>query len=100
MHYQTKYLKHSDGAGCASNSYIKTDYGYLIRKMTNFIGIYTTKLFIYPDGFAKAVTKAKVNYTPNEQWTIYFDAQGHEITTEGNSTRKELAIWKKLRLNQ
>ena len=80
-----------------SNEYEKTNYGYKITRMTNFIGIYKTKLYIYKDGTAKAVTKAEVNYSPNEQWTIYFDARGFEIVDPSNSTRKELAIWKRLK---
>lgn len=97
MNYKDKYLHESDNGAGRTNTFKKTVYGYKIERRTPFVAIYKTTLFIYSDGFAKSMTKAKVNYRPDEQWTYYYDADGENIQDENNSTRKELAIWKRLR---
>jgi len=97
-HYNNMYLYFHNGVGCDSNTYVKTSYGYKIKRMTNFIAIYRTKLYIYADGSAKAVTKASKNYCADWQYTYYFDKRGFRIDAE--TTRKELAIWKKGRLRK
>lgn len=94
-HYKDIYLFNHKGIQFAGNSYKKTDYGYSIRATTNFVSITQTKLYIYGDGTAKAVSKVNRNYAAKYQYTTYFDSSGIEIIAEGDNTRKELALWKK-----
>lgn len=84
-------LKHS---GLTTVKRVKTKYGWHIVKMSNYIAIYTTRLEVYPDGTAKAVTKVNKNYYPKYQYTLYFDKDGKEIKDKHNRTRKELHYWK------
>lgn len=97
-HYRCNYnLNHKrlESITGAHSSVTKTDYGYNILKTTTYITVTKTKLFIYNDGFAKAVSKVRCNYSPPYQITKYYDGYGNEII--GDSTRSELNVWKKLR---
>jgi hypothetical protein len=83
------------GDGCACRKTEKTDYGFKYLKMTNWITIAKSKIFVYKDGFAKSVTNVDTNYRPKVRETCYYDQQGFEII--GKTTRGELSVWKKLR---
>ena len=74
----------------------KTSYGYIVKLFTNYVSIYTKKIYVYPDGKAKCVTIVDQNYHPKYQHTTYFTKEGNEIISDTNSTREELNYWKQL----
>lgn len=101
--YQDKYLNTELGKlgdsryqGLITISREKTSYGYKIVQATNYIAIYNTKLYIYPDGRAKSVTKVNKNYHAPYQYTLYYDKNGKEIKDYQNRTRIELHYWKNI----
>lgn len=77
----------------------QTKYGYIFHMFNHYITLYYGKLFINPDGSAKARIKVMRNYCPTYYETHYFDLQGYEIKAANNNTRTELAIYNRLRNN-
>ena len=75
----------------------KTNYGYCFQMFNNWVTLFYGKLIINEDGTAKMKMKVDKNYRPVHYYTTYFDDQGREIVTIGNSTRKELSIYKSIR---
>lgn len=101
--YHEKYLNTELGhlgsskfQGLITLNRVKTDYGWKITQGTNYISIHKVRLYIYPNGTAKSVTKVNRNYCTPYQYTIYYDTQGREIKDNNNSTRKELSYFKSL----
>ncbi len=80
----------------ANNSKTVTDYGYRLTHITSYVCIYKTRLEIYPNGSAKAVTRVEKNYHAPYQTTVYFDKDGREIIDNNNNTCKELAYFKSI----
>jgi hypothetical protein len=74
----------------------KTNYGYKVNLMTNYITLYTKYIYVNEDNSAKIVTKVDQNYRAKYQYTLYHDLKGNRIDCE-NNTRKELKIYKELR---
>jgi hypothetical protein len=74
----------------------ETNYGYIVKLMTNYITLFTKYIYINSDGSAKIVTKTERNYCPKYQTTVYHGIDGREIVID-NSTRKELIEYKKQR---
>jgi hypothetical protein len=72
-------------------------YGYSIQMFNDYVTLYYIKLIINEDGSAKAHVRMEKNYQPTQRWTLYFAPDGREIKDATNSTRKELATYKKLR---
>lgn len=100
--YKEKYLDTKIGklgtsqGGLITLKRTKKPYGWHILQGTNFISIHTTRLEVFEDGRAKAVTKVDKNYHAKYQVTTYYNKDGKEIISNDNSTRKELSYFKKL----
>lgn len=96
--YQEKYLsKEATKRNTRVTKVTKKPYGYLIKMMNDYITLFTVKLEIYEDGFAKARIKIEKNYQPTRMVSRYFDQSGREIISETNNQRVELNHWKRLR---
>lgn len=74
----------------------KTNYGFIVNLFTNYITLYTKKIYLYKNGFVKIVTIVDQNYRAKYQYTTYYNKIGNEIIVSDNSTRKELSIFKQL----
>jgi len=101
--YQDKYLNTELGylgsskfQGLITINRKRTKYGWLITQGTNYISIMKTKLYIYPNGKAKSITKVDSNYQAPYQFTCYYNNNGREIKDAHNRTRLELNYWKSL----
>jgi len=98
-HYETMHQPLSNPMKSSGYSLkaAKKPYGYLITYITPYVCIYKKKLVINGDGTAKCTVKVNRNYQVPYQYTCYFDAEGKEIISYENSTRKELAIYNRIR---
>ena len=100
MHYVNEYslnVPNWVGVQCAQKSSKRTEYGYSCLRVTNYISIYKTRLEVYSDGTAKAVTMVNCNYSARYQYTKYYDEYGKEIRDKWNRTRTEMNEWKRIR---
>jgi len=93
-HYKTLFLDDLAGNNSIQYKVTKISGGYKIVHITHYICITKTKLTIFSNGSAKAVSKVDKNYHRSYQCTQYFDLEGYEI--KGETTREELAFFKKL----
>jgi hypothetical protein len=84
-------------SGFQTTKVIEKPNGLIIHRFSHYVTLVYIRLYKYQDGFSKAVVKVDKNYHPRYQYTLYFDKDGREIKSPTNSTRAELAYWKKLR---
>lgn len=68
----------------------KTNYGFLIKEVSSYVAIYTTRVYVLENGFQKAVTREERNYYPPRQYTTYYSPNGFQMDkTDWNSKQKE-----------
>ena len=82
----------------------ETNYGYIVKLMTNYITLYTKKIYVNSDNSAKIVTLVDQNYRAKYQTTCYYDLQGFEIIaniegTDHSITMAERKEYKRLQLH-
>lgn len=73
-----------------------TNYGFRIKRMSDYVSHENIKLTVLDNGFSYAVVKVDTNYRTPYEYKLYFDNNGDEIISIDNSDAKEKRMWLEL----